>query len=43
MKIKYQENTKKYVTEIPNTDDLVLVFCWYTIFGGLSIGITRRH
>ena len=29
--IKYQENTKKFGTEIPNTD-LVLVFSWYTKF-----------
>ena len=29
--IKYQENTKKFGTEIPNTD-LVSVFSWYTIF-----------
>ena len=29
--IKYQENTKKIGTEIPNTD-LVLVFSWYTKF-----------
>ena len=34
MPIKYQENTKKFGTEIPNTD-LVLVFSWYRyqIFG----------
>ena len=31
MPIKYQENTKKFETEIPNTD-LVLVFSWYTKF-----------
>ena len=32
--IKYQENTKKFGTGIPNTD-LVLVFSWYRyqIFG----------
>ena len=29
--IKYQENTNKFGTEIPNTD-LVLVFSWYTNF-----------
>ena len=29
--IKYQENTNKFGTEIPNTD-LVLVFFWYTKF-----------
>ena len=29
--IKYQENTKKFETLIPNTD-LVLVFSWYTKF-----------
>ena len=29
--IKYQENTKKFGTEIPNTD-LVLVFSWYIKF-----------
>ena len=29
--IKYQENTKKFGTEIPNTD-LVLVISWYTKF-----------
>ena len=29
--IKYQENTKKFGTEIPNTE-LVLVFSWYTKF-----------
>ena len=28
---KYQENTKKFGTQIPNTD-LVLVFSWYTNF-----------
>ena len=31
MPIKYQENTKKFGTEIPNTD-LVLVFSWYSKF-----------
>ena len=31
MPIKYQENTKKFGTEIPNTD-LVLVFSWCTKF-----------
>ena len=29
--IKYQENTKKFGTEISNTD-LVLVFSWYAKF-----------
>ena len=28
---KYQENTNKFGTEVPNTD-LVLVFSWYTKF-----------
>ena len=28
MPVKYQENTKEFATEIPNTD-LVLVFPWY--------------
>ena len=31
MPIKYQENTKKFGIEKPNTD-LVLVFSWYTKF-----------
>ena len=31
MPIKYQENTKKFGSEIPNTN-LVLVFSWYTKF-----------
>ena len=31
MPIKYQENTKNFGTEVPNTD-LVLVFSWYTKF-----------
>ena len=35
--IKYQENAKKFGTEIPNTD-LVLVFSWYTKFW-----VTDRH
>ena len=29
--IEYQENTKKFGTEIPNTN-LVLVFSWHTKF-----------
>ena len=31
MPIKYQENTKNFGTEVPNTD-LLLVFSWYTKF-----------
>ena len=41
MPIKYQENTKKFGTEVPNTD-LVLVISWYTKFL-FPIDITSCH
>ena len=44
MSIKYQANTKKLGTEIPNTN-LVLVFSWYTYLPNfwLPIDITSAY
>ena len=44
MPIKYQENTKKVGTEIPNTD-LVFVFSWYLyqIFGYPLTSLYRAY
>ena len=41
--IKYQENTKKFGTEIPNTDLVFGIFLVYQIFGFRLTSLVEMH